>query len=107
MRRKFIAVFIVLALAPFAWAIPAHAQITIVPGSAANGGELFRQKGCVDCHSFDGMAQGRTPTQLAAALWNHTPEMWRAQQARNVRPVLDSQETADLFAYFFSLAYLW
>src|SRR5206468_589387 len=42
---------------------------------------------------------------LAAALWNHSPDMWRAQNLRNVQPVLDSMETADLFAQFFSMAY--
>jgi cytochrome c2 len=42
---------------------------------------------------------------LATALWNHSPTMWRAQQQREIRPMLDSMETADLFAYFFSLAY--
>jgi hypothetical protein len=31
--------------------------------------------------------------------------MWRAQQERDIRPMLDSMETADLFAYFFSRAY--
>jgi hypothetical protein len=43
---------------------------------------------------------------LATALWNHSPKMWRAQQDRHIRPILDSMETADLFAYFFSLAYI-
>jgi cytochrome c2 len=31
--------------------------------------------------------------------------MWRAQNARQVRPALESTETADLFAYFYSLSY--
>ena len=105
MHTKFIAAFVVLALAPFAWPIPAPGQITIIPGSSARGAELVRQKACVDCHTFDGTAQGRTPMQLAAALWNHSPEMWRAQKERNVRPTLNSMEAADLFSYFFSLAY--
>src|SRR5207253_10887504 len=92
MHTKFIVAFMVLALVPFAWPIPPPAQITIIPGSAAVGAELLHQKGCVDCHAFDGTGQGRTPVQLAAALWNHSPEMWRAQKERNVRPTLDSME---------------
>jgi len=105
MHTKFIAAFLVLALAPFVWPVPAPAQITIIPGSSVGGAALIRQKGCVDCHTFDGKTQGRTPAQVAAALWNHSPEMWRAQKERNVRPTLNSMETADLFAYFFSVSY--
>jgi cytochrome c2 len=105
MHTKFIPAFLVLALAPFAWPVPASAQITIIPGSSVNGAALVRQKGCVDCHTFNGPAKGRTPAQLAAALWNHSPDMWRAQKQRNVRPALNSLEAADLFAFFFSLSY--
>ncbi|HLH29793.1 MAG TPA: c-type cytochrome, partial [Terriglobia bacterium] len=63
-------------------------------------------KGCVNCHAADQMRQGQTPVSLAAAMWNHSPEMWQAQKQRNIRPVLTSMEAADVFAYFFSLAYL-
>ncbi len=92
-------------------------QIGIVPGSSTRGAELFREKSCIECHAFNGsggtlapdLAQGsehaRTPMLLASALWNHSPAMWRAQRARGIRPMLDSTETADLFAYFFSLSY--
>src|SRR5881396_2895541 len=104
MRIKFLALLIT-CVAGLAWALPATAQISIIPGSSIRGGELFQQRGCVQCHSFSGTPQAQTPMLLAAALWNHSPEMWRAQNARNVRPMLDSKETADLFAYFFSLAY--
>jgi len=81
------------------------------------GAELFHSKGCIDCHSFSGAggntasdlaqpnAATREPMQVASALWNHAPRMWRAQEPRHIRPVLDSMQTADLFAYFFSLAY--
>src|SRR5262249_11120438 len=34
-----------------------------------------------------------------------SPEMWRAQRTKNVLPLMDSIETANVFAYFFSLAY--
>src|SRR5438552_15639866 len=77
----------------------AFAQISVIPGSAVRGAELFRDKTCVECHAAN-VPHAATPTLLAAALWNHSPKMWRAQQDRNVRPMLDSFETADLFAYF-------
>src|SRR3989442_2811486 len=104
MHKRFFALFVAFALVPFAWPLPATAQISIIPGSAAQGAELFREKSCVQCHASSA-PQAPTPTLLATALWNHSPKMWRAQQERNVQPTLDSTETADLFAYFFSLAY--
>src|SRR5437660_1310058 len=91
--------------APLAMLLLAFAQISVIPGSAARGAEVFREKACVECHAGN-VPHAATPTLLATALWNHSPKMWRAQQGRNFsRPTLDSFETADLFAYFFSLAY--
>jgi cytochrome c2 len=75
-----------------------------MPGSAARGAELFREKSCVECHASNA-PRAATTVALATALWNHSPRMWKAQQDRGIRPTLDSLETADLFAYFFSLAY--
>src|SRR5947199_6445556 len=103
MQTRFVVLLISFMLAPFAWPLPP--QIAIVPGSSIRGAELFREKACVECHSFNGVPQAQNPMRLAAALWNHSPEMWRAQKTRAIRPTLDSAETADLFAYFFSLAY--
>src|SRR6478672_7499047 len=104
MHHKFMILFIALAVAPFAWPLPsssAAAQIRIIPGSAVSGGQIFRDKGCSNCHKFEDVSGanaspiGRTPSSLAAALWNHSPKMWRAQQDRNLRPVLNSSEAAD------------
>jgi cytochrome c2 len=117
MRSRLTVVCISLIATVLAWAVASLGQISIIPGSSSRGAELFKTKGCVDCHSFAGaggkiapdLAQQserlRTPMQLASALWNHAPRMWRSQQARQVQPVLDSMETADLFAYFYSLSY--
>ena len=108
MHSKLLILFIALAVAPFAWPLPsssAAAQIRIIPGSAVGGSEIFRDKGCSNCHKFELIAQNQTPSSLAAALWNHSPKMWRAQQDGNVKPVLNSFEAADVFAYFFSLKY--
>src|SRR5215471_11063797 len=122
MHNKFVVLFIALAVAPFAWPLPssAAAQIRIIPGSAVSGGRIFTDKGCSNCHKFEAMsgvnasptgrsrllmANNETPSSLAAALWNHSPKMWRAQQKVGVQPVLNSSEAADVFAYFFSLSY--
>src|SRR5438046_9574019 len=89
MNTRFLALFIAFALAPFAWPLPSAAQISIIPGSAARGAELFREKSCVECHASKAMPLAPTPTQLATALWNHSPNMWRAQKKRDIRPMLD------------------
>src|ERR1051326_760477 len=108
MHRKFMVLFIALAVAPFAWPLPsspAAPQIRIIPGSAVSGGKIFRDKGCTNCHELKDIAHNQTPSSLAAALWNHSPNMWRAHQKIKTQPVLDSSEAADVFAYFFSLTY--
>jgi cytochrome c2 len=104
MRTRSLALFISFALTAFALPLPASAQISIIPGSSARGAELFRKKSCVECHASNA-PRASTPMMLATALWNHSPKMWLAQQQRQIRPMLDSTETSDLFAYFFSLTY--
>jgi len=39
-------------------------------------------------------------------MWNHSPEMWRASEARNVpRSALDGRQFADLVAFLASIRY--
>src|SRR3954464_15932988 len=77
MHSKLLILFIALALGAFAWPLPsssAAAQIRVIPGSAVGGGEIFKDKGCSDCHNSGGshplITQNETPSSLAAALWN-------------------------------------
>jgi hypothetical protein len=47
-----------------------------------------------------------TLARFAGLMWNHTPEMWRISEARNLeRPVFKDQEMADLIAFLGSLRY--
>jgi len=110
---------VVLSVCVILFALPpiAEAQIEIIPGSSERGERLFKSMDCISCHSFNGaggtlapdLSQKReivrTPIQLATVLWNHAPRMWRAQEAGHIRRAPDSTQTADLFAYFYSLAY--
>lgn len=108
MHTRFVVLFIALALAPFAWPLPgspAVLQIRVAPGSSVSGAKLFQEKGCANCHTPEGMTERKTPASLAAALWNHSPEMWRAQRELGIQPLLSPFEAADLFAYLFSLSY--
>lgn len=71
--------------------------------SPATGEELFREKGCEKCHagprSLAGKAGSRTMTDLAAAMWNHVPQM--GPQARDLRP----EEMTRLVGYLWSIQY--
>jgi mono/diheme cytochrome c family protein len=91
-------------------------QVTIVPGDSTRGAALFVEKGCIQCHSFNGKGgsvapdlarpsdESHSPSKLAAELWNHSPMMWAKLSAEaRVVPLMNSIDTADLFAYFYSL----
>src|SRR5262245_14594321 len=96
MHHRLLVLFILLAVAPFRWPVLSSAQDEVIPGNALRGAALFREKGCVECHAFQGpvhelapsLAQPNerthTPMQLATALWNHGPMMWREQENRRI-----------------------
>jgi len=89
-----------------------------IPGDAARGRSIFEEQRCVHCHSVNGEGGeigpdlaarplGQyTPSLLAAAIWNHAPEMWTAIEAAGIEaPQLSVQEAADVFAYFYAFRY--
>jgi len=81
------------------------------------GARLFTEKGCAGCHTVDGKGGGvgpdlsrttrpRTFYDLAAALWNHAPQMASAMKRAGVsRPQLSARESGDIAAYLFTLDY--
>jgi cytochrome c2 len=94
----------------------ASAQVKVLPGSAARGGQLIITKGCTNCHAFGGGGgknapdltrtppSASSPGQLATALWNHAPQMWVAPDKQwNIK--LTSAEVADVFAFMYSALY--
>jgi len=91
---------------------------SLLLGDAGRGQALFGSLGCTACHSVNGaggktapdLGRGRDrgfdPYQLAGLMWNHAPRMWGAMEGRGVAmPVLDEQQAADLFVYFFAANY--
>ncbi len=98
------------------FAIAAQGAMTI--GDSQKGAALFKSQNCVTCHSVNGeggktgpdlgkrSSRGYTPADLTALMWNHAPQMWTAMDtAKIARPKLNSEQAADLFAYFFAARY--
>ncbi|HTO12594.1 MAG TPA: c-type cytochrome [Candidatus Binatia bacterium] len=86
------------------------------PGRPDVGRRLFTEKRCVTCHqvggtggvigpSLDALKQSASPISLAAAMWNHGPQMAEVMRARGIpRPTFQGRDLADLLAYIGSVA---
>ncbi len=100
-------------IAPAVVCVAAAWGATTIPGNAERGAQVFRSEGCATCHALDGKGgngapdlakspKGRfTPALLAAAMWNHGPQMWDAMNGKTP-PKLSPQQAADLFAYLYT-----
>jgi mono/diheme cytochrome c family protein len=81
------------------------------PGDAQAGERLFAEKGCRQCHAIAGQGGQRgpgldflkradSPVLIAAALWNHGPEMAEQLRAAGIaRPSFAPGELSSLVAY--------
>jgi mono/diheme cytochrome c family protein len=85
-------------------------------GDPKAGEELFAAKGCVQCHEVGGkggrvgpgldfLKRANSPVLVAAAMWNHGPEMAEAMKAKGIaRPTFQGKEMVDLIAYIVAVA---
>lgn len=85
-------------------------------GVPSVGARLFAEKACAECHTVGGKgaAGGRpldhlkgtnSPVLVAAAMWNHGPQMAERMKAQGIeRPILNGRQLADLVAYIVSAA---
>jgi mono/diheme cytochrome c family protein len=81
------------------------------------GSRVFGSKGCVKCHSVNGVGgkvapdlartmRPRSFVDLATAMWNHIPNMTdRMRQLGIARPQLDAKEAGDLVGFLYTLNY--
>ncbi len=96
---------------------PLGGPLYVLPGGAEEGRVIFTEKGCVECHSVQGVGGRVGPdlarrglhwglTEFAAAMWNKAPAMTAAMGARGIDvPHLGAGEMADLVAYLYSVQY--
>lgn len=82
------------------------------PGDTAAGHALFSEKRCIRCHQVRGVGgvtgpnleftnAFQSPMRLAAAMWNHGPEMAESMATQDIRRGrLTGPELVDLYAYF-------
>ncbi len=95
-----------------------RAPLYVLPGRADEGGRLFVQKRCVECHSMGGpgdpivpslaeRALHRSLTEFAAAMWNKAPAMYQALASRleGSVPQLRPEEMADIVAFLYAARY--
>src|ERR1039458_954296 len=93
-------------------------ETALLPASPERGWKVFQDKSCIACHSVKGKGGRIGPAfgperqlpvsivQFAGVMWNHSPEMWRASEARNVpRPDFDGRQFADLVAFLDGIGY--
>jgi len=81
------------------------------PGNPEVGRKLFTEKRCVVCHKYNGAGgtvgpdldqgvQFRSPISVAAAMWNHGPQMTEKMKENGIeRPTFTGAELRDLVAY--------
>ncbi len=91
-------------------------QYQDVPGDPKAGEALFGTKGCVQCHevggkggrrgpSLDFLKSANSPVLVAAALWNHGPDMGAKLESSGIqRPTFEGQELADIISYITAAA---
>ncbi len=109
-----------LAFATLLCGIPRAALAQERMGLAQNpmaGAQVFGEKGCVKCHSINGLGGRVGPDlggisragsfyELAATLWNHVPGMKASMQEHGIeQSSISAREAADLIAFLFTIDY--
>ena len=96
---------------------PLEQKLYIIGGTRDRGKRLFRDKGCMECHSIGGqggrvgpdlagLELGGGVVGLAVAMWNKAPQMMKAMKDRKISvPQINAGEMAHIVAYLYSVKY--
>ncbi len=96
---------------------PRGQRLYIIGGARDHGRKLFRDKGCMECHSISGqggrigpdlagLQLGGGVVGLAVAMWNKAPQMMKAMENKNISvPQIEAGEMAHIVAYLYSVKY--
>jgi mono/diheme cytochrome c family protein len=87
-----------------------------LPDDPTIGGGLFKNKGCVKCHSIKGKGGqvgpdlgdadlGNTQLDLAAKIWNHTPSMVAEMEKTGIKPNLTGVDFGEITSYLYFLRF--
>jgi cytochrome c2 len=92
-----------------------HVELLPLP-DPARGERVFRAKRCIVCHRPDGSgagprlasaARGRTVSEVAGILWNHSYAMYDQMSAAGIPfPRFQGSELADLISHLYSLSFV-
>ncbi len=95
-----------------------HGSGQALPQNPMSGRIVFEQKGCIDCHSINGSGGKTAPDfstnnffgngyDLISAMWNHSPEMLKQMDVKNInRQNIDEKDFRSLRYFLNFLRYL-
>lgn len=80
-------------------------------GDAGRGKRVFAEKNCIVCHVAGGSAKPARewksladPVELVGAMWNHAPEMSKANTGKDYKwPLMTASQLTDLLVYLQNL----
>ena len=108
-----IASILLFRCTPLALVDAVESGSAVLPGNPLEGSQLFAEKGCLRCHSINGvggsggpdLGQGilkRSLLDIAGVMWNHSPGMAYVIEERHAtRPVFKAAEMASLLSFLY------
>ena len=83
---------------------PAWAQVPAAAGNVENGGKLYVQVGCYECHGYAGQGARMTGPRVSRTEFPFESFLYQLRHPANQMPpyeaaVVSDQEAADLYAY--------